>query len=136
LKVEFSERGGHQYSQTAAYHDYLKFQQEGDKVYLQKRQPVRGVLFSELMVEIPHGMRAGLQLADTVASAFYQAADVLGPGQWSTQAADALAPIMARENGIQRGFGVALFPTPPSKAELTLEQQTIFEAYGYNFKKW
>jgi hypothetical protein len=44
VKVEFSRRGGHHYSQTRAYHYYLKHQQAGDKVYLQKRQPVTTML--------------------------------------------------------------------------------------------
>ena len=102
IKVEFSRCGGHRYSQTKAYHYYLSLQQEGDKVFLQKRQPVRGMLRTDLMFDYPHDQRAGLQLADIVASAFYQAADARGPGEWSTEGASALAPIMARENGVQR----------------------------------
>jgi hypothetical protein len=134
VKIEFSQRGGHVYSQTVAYHAYLQIQQDGDRVYLQKRQPVREMLNLHLMKAYPHYMRAGLQLADVVASAFYQAADALGPGQWATDAAIALKPIMARENRSCRDFGVALFP-PPWKARLTAEQQTVFREYGYE-KGW
>lgn len=136
VKLEFSRRGGHRYSQTKAYHAYLSFQQEGDKVYLKKRQPVRHMLHTDLMEDHPHYSRAGLQLADTIASAFFQAADVLGTSQWSTAAAEALRPIMAKERGVCTDFGVALFPTPSWKADLTSEQQQIFRAYGYKFGKW
>ena len=136
VKIEFSRCGGHRYSQTRAYQSYLRFQQEGDKVYLQKRQPVRDMLSTDLMFDYPHQQRAGLQLADIVASAFYQAADAEGPGEWSTAAASALAPIMARENGMQRNFGVALFPTPDWKADLTENQKEIFREFGYDFIGW
>jgi hypothetical protein len=136
IKVEFSRRGGHHYSQTRAYHYYLSFQQEGHKIYLQKREPVTKMLSTELMKDYPHYTRAGLQLADAVASAFYQSIDCLGPGRWETAPAKALADVMAKENGTTKDFGVALFPTPPWKAELTPEQRQIFEYYGYEFGRW
>ncbi|MDQ3145052.1 MAG: DUF3800 domain-containing protein [Pseudomonadota bacterium] len=136
IKIEFSQRGGHRYSQTKAYHFYLGFQQEGGKVYLQKRQPVAKMLSTDLMFDYPHFSRAGLQLADAVASAFYQATDCLGPGQWNTAPAMAMEPIMAKENGAASNYGVALFPTPPWKGELTVDQQAIFKAYGYDFGRW
>lgn len=136
IKLEFARCGGHRYSQTKAYHSYLSFQQEGDKLFLQKRQPVRGMLHTDLMFDFPAEQRAGLQLADIVASAFYQAADAHGPGEWSTSGAEALAPIMAREKDVQRDFGVALFPTPAWKADLSDSQKEIFRAYGYDFIGW
>ena len=40
VKIEFSKRGGLHYSQTIAYHEYLRIQQQGDKIFLQKREPV------------------------------------------------------------------------------------------------
>lgn len=136
IKLEFSERGGHRYSQTAAYQWYLRHQQQGGQVYLKKREPVTALLDWDLMEAFPHDQRAGLQLADFVASSFYQAIDCLGPGVWDTGPAKALQPIMAKEHGVQRDFGVALFPTPPSKAKLTPEQRQIFEHYGYEFVRW
>ncbi len=136
VKIEFSERGGHRYSQTSAYHYYLGLQQEGNKVYLQKRQPAIKMLNWNLMEVHAHQNRAGLQLADCVASAFYQAIDCLGPGQWNVDPAKALKTIMARENKGYKNFGVALFPTPAWKGELTTDQRHIFEEYGYDFARW
>ncbi|PTD18271.1 DUF3800 domain-containing protein [Sphingomonas fennica] len=136
VKIEFSRRGGHHYSQTRAYQYYLGFQQEGDKIYLQKRQPVTKMLHTDLMEDHPHYSRAGLQLADAVASAFYQASDFLGLGTWDAAPSKALQPIMAKENGSARDFGVALFPTPAWKAELLAEQKDVFLHYGYDFSRW
>jgi hypothetical protein len=98
LKIEFSRRGGHRYSQTRAYSQYLRHQHQAGSVYLTKRVPVMEVLETDLMEDHPHRARAGLQLADVVASAFYQAADCLGPGEWDVEPALALQRIMAREN--------------------------------------
>ncbi len=134
IKIEFSRRGGHRYSQTKAYHYYLGFQQEGDAIYLKTREPVTKMLSTDLMEDHPHFSRAGLQLADCVASSFYQAIDCLGPGQTLLTPAQHLRPIMAKENGEIRSFGVALFPTPPWKGNLTADQQAIFAQYGYEFR--
>lgn len=136
IKIEFSRRGGLRYSQTRAYQSYLKFQQEGDKIYLQKRQPVTKMLNTDLMEDHPHYVRAGLQLADAIASSFYQAVDSLGPGTWLVAPAQQLAPIMTKENGQWSDFGVALQPTPGWRAQLTPEQKQIFRFYGYDFERW
>ena len=136
IKVEFSERGGHRYSQTAAYHYYLRQQHQGGAVYLTKRVPVTDMLDWGLMAAHPHGERAGLQLADFVGSAFYQAIDTGGEGKWDIEPAKALAPIMAKENGNPKDFGVALFPSRWWEAKLSSEQQTIFRHYGYQFVRW
>ncbi len=136
IKVEFSERGGHRYSQTAAYQYYLRHQQQGGRIYLTRREPVTAMLAWDLMAAYPHETRAGLQLADFVASAFYQAIDCGGPGAWNIEPAKALAQIMPKEAGATRDFGVALFPTPPWKADLSPDQKRIFEFYGYDFARW
>lgn len=136
VKIEFSERGGHRYSQTGAYHYYLRHQQQGGKIFLKKREPVTGLLDWDLMEAHPHGERAGLQLADFVASAFYQAIDVSGQAKWNIEPAQTLEPIMAKENGTAKDFGAALFPSRWWEAGLTPEQEQIFRFYGYQFIRW
>ena len=136
VKIEFSERGGHQYSQTMAYHYYLRHQQQGGKLYLTKREPDTELLDWQLMKAYPHKTRAGLQLADFVASAFYQAIDTTGEGKWDVEPAKTLYPIMATENGSRRDFGVSLWPTKWWEADLTREQREIFRYYGYKFVRW
>lgn len=135
VKLEFSERGGIRYSQTAAYQYYLREQQAGGVMFLNKREPVTKMLDWDLMEVHPHGNRAGLQIADFVASSFYQAIDCLGPGQWLTKPAELLKQRMATECGFHHDFGVSLFPTP-HRAKLTSNQKKIFEHYGYDFRKW
>lgn len=136
IKIEFSERGGHRYSQTSAYQYYLKHQQAGNKIYLKKREPVTAMLDWGLMKAHAHNDRAGLQLADYVASSFYQAIDCHGAGTWDTRPALSIKTIMAKEGGFWHDFGVALFPTPPSAAKLTPDQRKIFEDYKYDFGRW
>jgi len=136
IKIEFSERGGHRYSQTGAYHYYLRHQQQAGSLYLTKRQPVLGMLDWNLMKAYPHMERAGLQLSDFIGSAFYQAIDTGGQGRWDIEPAMALTPIMAKERGLVRDFGVALFPSRWWEAELSAEQKQIFQHYGYSFVRW
>jgi Protein of unknown function (DUF3800) len=136
IKIEFSERGGIRYSQSAAYQYYLGLQQEGDKIYLKKREPVMKMLDWDLMEAHAHADRAGMQLADFVASAFFQAADILDVKERDIRPAIALKPIMAKEGTFWHDFGVALFPTPARVADLKSEQKEIFERYGYDFARW
>lgn len=89
----------------------------------------------DLMKEFPHRERSGLQLADFVESAFYQAIDFLGPGAWDTGPAEKLYPIIATENGRRKDFGAALFPSRWWEAGITPEQEKIFRFYGYEFAR-
>jgi hypothetical protein len=123
----------HSYAQTAAYQELLKMQAKGDALYLPKRRIMWEVLDWRLAEPVSHKSSAGAQLADVVASAFYQAADTLPPTKWSNEFAKMLEPIMAKENGSCMDYGVALQPTPPWKAKLSDQQREIFEFYGYKF---
>jgi hypothetical protein len=136
IKIEFSRRGGHRYSQTNAYTLYLRHQEQAGSLFLTKRHIITDLLNTDIMEHHPHWSRPGLQLADVVASAFYSAANTIGPGSWDIEPAKALTKIMAKENGSTMDFGVALQPTPAWKAELTTDQQIIFAHNGYEFIKW
>lgn len=130
LKVVFSQRGGHYYGQTKAYWELLKYQAAAGATFLAKREIKHQVLRYGLVDYAPHQSVAGLQLADIVASAFYQASDVLDVSQ-DTSFAEALRPKMARSSGVIADYGVVLQPTPPWKAKLTDAQKSIFAFYGY-----
>lgn len=136
VKIEFSRRGGHRYSQTNAYTLYLRHQEQAGSLYLTKRRIITDMLSTDLMEHHPHWRRPGLQLADTVASAFYSASNTIGPGKWDIEPAKALAPVMAKENGSPINFGVALQPTPVWKAKLSDDQKAIFSHFGYDFVRW
>ncbi len=132
LRVIFSERGGHSYGQTKAYWEVLKRQSMAGTTYLPKRTVRHEVLRYQLVEYLPHNQNAGLQLADVVASAFFQACDVL-ENRWDPEPAKLLTPKMYHEAGVYADSGVVLQPTPPWRAELTPQQQEIFKHFGYSF---
>jgi hypothetical protein len=133
LKIIYSERGGHSYGQTIAYQELLKNQAKGGTLLLTKRRIMWEVLDWRLAEAASHRSSAGAQLADVVASSFYQAMDTLPPTKWNNEFAKLLKPIVARDDGHHFNYGLALQPTPPWKAKLTDQQKEIFEFYGYGF---
>ncbi len=135
LEVVFSNRGGMRYSQTKAYYDLLRAQARSETTYLTKRVVQWKILHPVLVRTVPHTGNAGVQLADVVTSAFYQAVNAHGQGQWCTDYAKLLAPVLPAEHGRQADYSVALQPTPPWKARLTPEQQRIFAVTAMTSKK-
>jgi hypothetical protein len=133
LKLIFSERGGHSYGQTVAYQELLKLQAKAGSLQLTKRRIMWEVLDWRLAEALSHRSSAGAQIADVVASSFYQAVDTLPPIKWNNSFAKLLKPVMAKEGGFYFDYGLALQPTPPWKAKLTDQQKEIFEFYGYSF---
>jgi hypothetical protein len=133
LKIIYSERGGHSYGQTIAYHELLKNQAKAGALVLTKRRTFWEVLDWRLAEAASHKSNSGAQLADIVASSFYQAIDMLPPTKWNNEFAKLLKPIVAHDDGQYFNYGLALQPTPPAKAKLTDEQKEIFEYYGYGF---
>ena len=135
VKFEFSERGGQSYSSTAAYVELMSEQSRRSLTKLQKWVPKWTVLDHRLVSTYPPKERAGLQIADTVASAFYQAVDNLETGPCDPSYAKALMPRVAYQ-GNQRfsDYGVVLQPTPATAANLSPDQQEIFDFYGYGFE--
>jgi hypothetical protein len=77
LKIIYRERGGHSYAQTIAYQELLKNQAKGGTLVLTKRRIMWEVLDWRLAEPAAHKSSAGAQLADVVASSFYQAMDTL-----------------------------------------------------------
>jgi hypothetical protein len=85
LKIVCSERGAHSYAQTSAYQELLKMQAKGGALFLNKRRIRWEVLDWRLAEPASHKSSAGAQLADVVASAFYQAVDTLPPTKWNNE---------------------------------------------------
>lgn len=131
LRVVFSERGGHDYDHTADYFERLRTHAKTGWTWLDKKTICPATIETKHFTTRQHKKVAGLQLADVVASAFYQAVDTHGPGRWSTEYAEILLPAMAKQNGVIADFGLALQPTPPWKAKLTEDQKAIFRMAGY-----
>lgn len=136
VKFVFSQTGGHSYSQTAAYHDLIKRQSQGENIYLAKWKPRWEVMSFHLVENYPHYQRAGLQLADVAASAFYQAVDNLDTGPCRCDYAEALSPRVAMDaDGNKRDYGLVFQPSAYWKADIGSDQEEIFRFYGYDFKR-
>jgi len=133
VRLVFSERGGVRYGQTSAYHDLAKVQASSKTTLLTKRVVKWQVLHPQSNKIIAHTKNAGVQLADIIASSFYQAANAASTS-WNVAPAQALSPILPTECGACADYGVTLFPHW-RKANLTKEQQTIFRHYGYPLRE-
>lgn len=132
LRIIFSERGGVRYSQTGAYLDLLSNQARANLTYLDKRQIKWEVMHPNLVEKRLHHKSAGLQLADSVASAFRFAADASHPRHNLDDAA-ILKPRMWMKGGRYAYQGVTFLPWNPKAANLSEQQKEIFKFYGYKF---
>ena len=137
VRIEFSNRGGLSYSQMNAYFRWISYQ--GNNTVLKFGKIDWDTISYDLLKVYPHYERAGLQLADIVASAFFKAADKYNTGSCDPRFAKALRPRIAkfrdRPNQNPAGYGVKLMPSL-SGAKLLAEQQEIFRHYGYPKQWW
>jgi hypothetical protein len=122
LKIVYSERGGHSYGQTVAYQELLKNQAKGGTLVLAKRRIFWEVLDWRLAEPASHRSSAGAQLADVVASAFYQAADTLPPTKWNNEFAKLLKPIVANDDGFYFNYGLGSVENQDSPLRLGVIQ--------------
>lgn len=133
VKIIFSKRGGHSYGHTFAYNETLKNQARSRATFLKKREIKWEVIDLRLQEALPHTENAGLQLADVVASSFFQAVDILPPTIWNPRNAELLRDRIAKENGFFHDYGVTFQPYPQmTKAELLPRQKDVFEFYGFD----
>lgn len=139
LKIIYSERGGMSYAQLDAYFSWLKLRSDADQLVLPLGDLQWEVMDRNLLEVHNHSARAGLQLADVVASAFFKAADIYDTRGCDPQFAKLLEPRMGRDPDTQAGkvmgYGVKLMPKW-SIAKLRPEQQAIFRFYGYPGTQW
>jgi len=139
VKLEFSSRGGLSYGEINAYYEYLKMKSRGGEIFLPQGDLVYETIHRDAMAIYPHKKRAGLQLADVVASAFFKASDCYDTGGCDPVFARLLLPRMGRfpdtDTGQIAGYGVKLMPSF-GKANLLPEQATIFKCYGYPKQWW
>lgn len=138
VKLVFSNRGGHSYGHAIAYNEILKAQSRSETTLLDRREVKWQVLDRRLQETRTPQEVAGLQLADVVASSFYQAVDILPPTIWNPANAKILKPRMATECGFIQDYGVALQPAKysqraiHSEAKLSSRQKEIFEFYEFD----
>ena len=130
LRVIFAQRG-HDYGHFNSYIDLLRMQKEHGTLFLKGPGLAPELLKRDEWNVEPAHARAGLQLADTVCSAFYQAANTASPS-WDTHPAEALAPIVALKRSVAANHGVTVYPLP-HQATLPEQARPIFRFYGYHF---
>ena len=130
VKLVFSQRGGHSYRHVQTYIELLSIQAAEGRIYQTAKVPDFRVLDHRLIEAIGHNRSAGCQIADVVASAFFQAANT-GPRRWTTEYAEALQPRVARKHGKHANFGVTLLPWKNWTLRLSQDQKKIFQFYGY-----
>lgn len=133
-KVIFSERGGHDYEHLFAYLGILEQQTLHGGLVLKARHIVPGVIRRNQCIVRPHGVIAGLQLADITASALFQAANTSSRTH-DLEPARSLRTRIARE-GKQPSpadFGLTAWPRPVH-APIPEQDRPIFEDYGYLFE--
>lgn len=130
LRAIFGERG-HDWEHFFSYVDRLAMQSKTGTLFLKGPGLAPELLDrSEWIVERAD-RNAGVQLADVVASAFYQAANSASPAH-DLAPAEALSPIFPRRNGSAQNYGVTVWPLP-HQAPLPMTDRAIFEIYGYTF---
>ncbi|MGO4512072.1 DUF3800 domain-containing protein [Bradyrhizobium sp. 2TAF36] len=137
LRIEYSARGGLRYDQMHAYYEWLRMKRH--KPFLPWGKLCFEVMDVNLLRVYPHHEREGLQLADTVAAAFFKACDKHDTGACDPSFAKLLQDRMAREpdnqGGKISGFGVKLLPSF-ARARLDNDQAEIFKHYGYPSQWW
>lgn len=135
VKIIFSKRGGHSHGHTIAYNEILKAQNRSGTTWLKRREIAWQTIDRKLQEVWPMEEIAGLQLADVVASSFFQAVDILPPTVWNPENAKFLRPKMATEGGFWRDYGVAFQPSPiMTRAQLHPQQKAIFEYYDFDLR--
>lgn len=131
LKVILSQRGGLRYSQMRAYLKYYQTQVWSGTTVLKYRNVAPQCIDWDLIEDHPSKKIAGLQLADVVASSFFQAVNTIGPNKWDTTYAEILRDRLWGKR-TWADEGIVLQPMPHvAKNILTEDQKKIFRFYGY-----
>jgi hypothetical protein len=130
VRAIFGERG-HDWEHFFAYVDRLEMQARTGTLFL-KGPGLAPELLNRSDWTVERADRnAGVQLADVVASAFYQAANSSSPSH-DPEPAKALSPIIPTRGGVARNVGVTVWPLS-HQAPVPIDDRAIFEAYGYKF---
>lgn len=136
MRIIFSRRGGLLYRDFERYLTRLHWQSVLGTLFIDYGDLCWSVIDFEEIRVLDHKSRAGLQLADIGAGAFYQSLEQNRPANCIATYAKALKPRLARsgKNGILN-YGIKTMPELKDMG-LSREQLEIFEFYGYPTKGW
>jgi len=130
MRVEFSDRGGVNLQSIREYFEYLFDQSRLGMLFIKDYDLDWRVFDKENLFQHPNQARPGLQLADVVASAFFQGIERTSQGIVRPEYAKLLEPRIAQHPKHKRvhGFGVKVMPTwIPSR--LPSDQREILSFY-------
>jgi hypothetical protein len=139
LRIVFSRRGGLTYADFDAYLTKLYLQSRLNSLVLNYRDIKWSVIDWDEIRVLDHRERAGLQLADVIAGAFFQAVELNRGGNGTDcdpSCAKLLKSVIAsRESGWTIGYGLKTMPVPRAM-NLTPSQKVLFEFYGISPNAW
>ena len=136
VKLIFSQRGGMAYDRLISYLELLRFETEIGHVKVNTRNLTWSVVDKSLIKYMAHRSEAGVQLADAVAGAFYEAVNVDRKAPPDSQYARLLLPqCYCDRRGRIAYEGVTLFPSQRVARLLPIQRQ-IFNAAGYSETRW
>ncbi len=98
MRIEFSDRGGLEIKPFRNYFDYLRDQSSTGSLYIDKYDLDWSVVDTKEMYSFANKDRAGLQLADTVASAFFAGLEKVSETTPNSEYAKLLERRMARDD--------------------------------------
>jgi hypothetical protein len=135
MRIELGARGGVSLPRIKVYlWDKLQRQSQAGTTFLKRGSIDWSVMDREQIEIFQAHKRAGIQLADVVASAIRQAVDLKPDGTLIAEYADILRPVVAAtKRGIVADHGFKLMPDPPSLWKIGLSDQQVrtFESFGY-----
>ncbi|MBS7702688.1 DUF3800 domain-containing protein [Chelatococcus asaccharovorans] len=132
IKIIFAHRANFAYSQTQAYLHKLKLARLSSTPFNNKRQITWPVVDIDGITSDRPKNEPGLQIADCVASAIFQAIDEDNFKVVQPAYLQALSPRFIRKNGTPREFGFKLIPDG-FVGPLSPKQQQSLVAVGYRF---
>lgn len=124
VRFEFSDRGGVRVAEVRNYIKLLERQSRMRMLHLTAGDLDWRVVDNEQLASYPNKMRAGLQLADIAASAFFSGLEYSAQGTTDPSPAKSLLlPVAKNGHGRRFHFGVKLMPgwlrqLPPEQADL------------------
>ena len=111
VRLEFSRRGGLYYSHFQAYLRWLRMQSRGGTMFLKQGDLKWSVINESNIHAFDHKERAGLQLADAIAGAFFQSVNLGPTGTSEPKYAMLLEPRMACDaDGNIYDYGLKIMP--------------------------
>ena len=136
VKMVFSHRGSMAYDRLINYLNLNRFQTDAGNLYLKAGSITWDVIDLDQIYTAAHKNEAGVQLADVVAGAFYQAVCMDGKNPCVTEYAEILKRRIYRaRRGLFLNHGIKPMPNL-TKMGLLPEQRRLFEIYGFPPERW